>query len=150
MTYGMCFDVSVSVWDLRMHFRGAASFVGLAWQTYSIPAEWTVGDQLLRHTLGVVSCLPGALGEFDGSRVYLQILIGLHMWTAAECYNVLGVFGERAFSVVSCHTNVQTASPVDQAGSLVISSLKIIHLLLNIQGSTGEQLFFSHTITSCP
>ncbi|KAF8510469.1 phosphatidylethanolamine N-methyltransferase [Hysterangium stoloniferum] len=51
-----------------------ASFVGLAWQTYSIPAEWTVGDQLLRHTLGA-------------------ILIGLHMWTAAECYDVLGVFG---------------------------------------------------------
>ncbi|KIJ41083.1 hypothetical protein M422DRAFT_31958 [Sphaerobolus stellatus SS14] len=51
-----------------------ASFVGLAWQTYSIPAEWTVGDQLLRHTLGA-------------------ILIALHMWTASECYDVLGVFG---------------------------------------------------------
>ncbi|GJJ14041.1 hypothetical protein Clacol_008298 [Clathrus columnatus] len=51
-----------------------ASFVGLAWQTYSIPAEWTVGDQLLRHTLGT-------------------ILVLLHMWTASECYDVLGVFG---------------------------------------------------------
>lgn len=50
------------------------SFIGLAWQTYSIPAEWTVGDQLLRHTLGA-------------------ILILLHMWTASECYDVLGVFG---------------------------------------------------------
>ncbi|KAF8588065.1 phosphatidylethanolamine N-methyltransferase [Ramaria rubella] len=56
------------------------SFVGLAWQTYSIPAEWTVGDQLLRHTLGA-------------ARSFHRILIGIHMWTAAQCYDVLGVFG---------------------------------------------------------
>jgi len=36
-------------------FFFAASFVVLAWQTYSFPQDWTAGDQLLRHTLGVVS-----------------------------------------------------------------------------------------------
>ncbi|KAG8991267.1 phosphatidylethanolamine N-methyltransferase [Tulasnella sp. JGI-2019a] len=51
-----------------------ASFVGLAWSTYSFSAEWTVGDQLLRHTLGA-------------------LLIALHVWTARESYEVLGVFG---------------------------------------------------------
>ncbi|KDQ08942.1 hypothetical protein BOTBODRAFT_37465 [Botryobasidium botryosum FD-172 SS1] len=50
------------------------SFVGLVWKTYSFPAEWLVGDQLLRHVLGA-------------------LLIGLHVWTAMECYQVLGVFG---------------------------------------------------------
>lgn len=34
-----------------------ASFVGLAWQTYEVPEEWIVGDQLLRHTLGVVGSI---------------------------------------------------------------------------------------------
>ncbi|KAG8908830.1 phosphatidylethanolamine N-methyltransferase [Tulasnella sp. 403] len=51
-----------------------ASFIGLAWKTYSIPVDWTVGDQLLRHTLGL-------------------ILVFLHVWTAHESYEVLGVFG---------------------------------------------------------
>lgn len=31
------------------------SFIGLAWKTYSIPTDWTVGVELLRHTLGFVS-----------------------------------------------------------------------------------------------
>ena len=33
----------------------AVSFVGLVWKTYSFPSEWAVGNELLRHTLGVVS-----------------------------------------------------------------------------------------------
>ncbi|KDN33294.1 hypothetical protein RSAG8_13615, partial [Rhizoctonia solani AG-8 WAC10335] len=51
-----------------------ASFALLAWKTYSSPAEWTVGDQLLRHTLGV-------------------LLLGLHAWAALQTFEVLGVFG---------------------------------------------------------
>ncbi len=31
-----------------------ASFIGLALKTYSIPINWTVGNELLRHTLGAV------------------------------------------------------------------------------------------------
>ncbi|OBZ74367.1 Phosphatidylethanolamine N-methyltransferase [Grifola frondosa] len=50
------------------------SFIGLAWKTYSVPHEWTVGNELLRHTLGV-------------------ILIGLHVWSTLESYEVLGLFG---------------------------------------------------------
>ncbi|KAG8874729.1 phosphatidylethanolamine N-methyltransferase [Tulasnella sp. 331] len=50
------------------------SFAGLAWSTYSVSGDWTVGDQLLRHTLGA-------------------LLIALHVWTARESYEVLGVFG---------------------------------------------------------
>ncbi|KAI0651121.1 phosphatidylethanolamine N-methyltransferase [Trametes meyenii] len=51
-----------------------ASFIGLAWQTYSIPQQWTVGNELLRHTLGV-------------------IMIGLHIWSTLESFEVLGLFG---------------------------------------------------------
>ncbi|KAF8604745.1 hypothetical protein BDV93DRAFT_522086 [Ceratobasidium sp. AG-I] len=51
-----------------------ASFVVLAWKTYSIPVDWTVGDQLLRHTFGV-------------------LLLGLHLWAALQSYEILGVFG---------------------------------------------------------
>jgi hypothetical protein len=31
-----------------------ASFCGLAWKCYNIPIDWTVGTQLVRHTLGLV------------------------------------------------------------------------------------------------
>ncbi|KAG9100914.1 phosphatidylethanolamine N-methyltransferase [Ceratobasidium sp. UAMH 11750] len=51
-----------------------ASFIVLAWKTYSIPADWTVGVQLLRHTFGV-------------------LLIGLHLWAALQSFEILGVFG---------------------------------------------------------
>ncbi|KAI0062970.1 hypothetical protein BV25DRAFT_1907416 [Artomyces pyxidatus] len=50
------------------------SFVGLVWKTYSIPNDWTVGNELLRHTLGAV-------------------LIAFHVWVTTESYEVLGVFG---------------------------------------------------------
>ncbi|KAG8958888.1 phosphatidylethanolamine N-methyltransferase [Tulasnella sp. 419] len=53
------------------------SFIGLAWRTYQAPSSFSdlmTGDLLLRHTLGVM-------------------MIALHVWTALECYEVLGVFG---------------------------------------------------------
>lgn len=50
------------------------SVIGVAWQTYSIPNDWTVGHELLRHTLGA-------------------LLVGLHIWAAQECFEVLGLFG---------------------------------------------------------
>ncbi|KAJ6625971.1 phospholipid methyltransferase-domain-containing protein [Mycena sp. CBHHK59/15] len=50
------------------------SFIGVVWQTYSIPDDWTVGHELLRHTLGA-------------------LLVGLHIWAAMECFEVLGLFG---------------------------------------------------------
>lgn len=51
-----------------------ASFGCLAWKTYAIPDEWSVGTELLRHTMGV-------------------LLIALHVWATMESYEVLGVFG---------------------------------------------------------
>ncbi|ETW80028.1 hypothetical protein HETIRDRAFT_477618 [Heterobasidion irregulare TC 32-1] len=50
------------------------SFFGLVWKTYSIPNDWTVGNELLRHTMGA-------------------ILIALHIWASKESFEVLGVFG---------------------------------------------------------
>ncbi|KAG6899626.1 hypothetical protein C0993_008568 [Termitomyces sp. T159_Od127] len=57
-----------------------ASCIGVVWKTYSIPHDWTVGNELLRHTLGLV-------GPF------LLLLVGLHVWATRESYEVLGVFG---------------------------------------------------------
>ncbi|EPQ27459.1 uncharacterized protein PFL1_04997 [Pseudozyma flocculosa PF-1] len=52
-----------------------ASFGALCWNCYApIGTDWTVGTDLLRHTLGLV-------------------LIALHVWTANSSYNVLGPFG---------------------------------------------------------
>ncbi|CAL1698213.1 unnamed protein product [Somion occarium] len=51
-----------------------ASFIGLTWKSYSIPNNWTVGNELLRHTMGV-------------------ILIIIHVWATLESYEVLGLFG---------------------------------------------------------
>ncbi|KAI0028570.1 phospholipid methyltransferase-domain-containing protein [Vararia minispora EC-137] len=50
------------------------SCISLTWKTYSIPQNWTVGDQLLRHTLGLA-------------------LLAFHGWVSSETYGVLGVFG---------------------------------------------------------
>ncbi|KZT21282.1 phosphatidylethanolamine N-methyltransferase [Neolentinus lepideus HHB14362 ss-1] len=50
------------------------SFGCLAWKTYAIPDDWTVGTELLRHTMGV-------------------LLIVLHVWATRESFEVLGVFG---------------------------------------------------------
>ncbi|KAJ7574037.1 phospholipid methyltransferase-domain-containing protein [Mycena floridula] len=50
------------------------SFIGVVWKTYSLPLDWTVGHELLRHVLGA-------------------LLIGLHIWASVESYQVLGVFG---------------------------------------------------------
>ncbi|EJF60163.1 phosphatidylethanolamine N-methyltransferase [Dichomitus squalens LYAD-421 SS1] len=48
----------------------------LAWKTYSVPdwQHWTAGNELLRHTLGA-------------------LMIGLHIWSSLESYEVLGLFG---------------------------------------------------------
>ncbi|TFK48223.1 hypothetical protein OE88DRAFT_1664673 [Heliocybe sulcata] len=50
------------------------SFGCLAWKTYAIPDDWSVGTELLRHTMGV-------------------LLIALHIWATMESFEVLGVFG---------------------------------------------------------
>ncbi|KAN0065669.1 phosphatidylethanolamine N-methyltransferase [Thecaphora frezii] len=52
-----------------------ASFSALCWNCYApIGRDWTVGTDLLRHTLGL-------------------LLVALHVWTANSSYNVLGPFG---------------------------------------------------------
>lgn len=63
----------------------------MVWKTYSIPHDWTVGNELLRHTLGMVN-------EFESDRMMVakyrpQLLIGLHIWATMESFEVLGVFG---------------------------------------------------------
>ncbi|BGP19913.1 hypothetical protein JCM10213_008612 [Rhodosporidiobolus nylandii] len=51
-----------------------ASFGALAWKCYSVPHNWTVGGELVRHTLGL-------------------LLIALHVWAALSTFEVLGAFG---------------------------------------------------------
>jgi len=34
------------------------SCIGLVWKAYLLPTDWTVGDELLRHTIGIVRFLP--------------------------------------------------------------------------------------------
>ncbi|EJD05138.1 phosphatidylethanolamine N-methyltransferase [Fomitiporia mediterranea MF3/22] len=62
-----------SIYNMSM-LMTYSSFFGFAWKTYQFPQGWIVGDQLLRHTLGI-------------------FLILLHVWAARESYEVLGVFG---------------------------------------------------------
>jgi len=66
MTYGACSVLcSLRMGDVRdwmYELTGSfvyyeVSFIGVVWKTYSIPNDWTVGNELLRHTLGVV-CVP--------------------------------------------------------------------------------------------
>ncbi|CDZ96394.1 phosphatidylethanolamine n-methyltransferase [Phaffia rhodozyma] len=50
------------------------SFIAFAWKTYSIPTDWTVGGQLLRHTLGFM-------------------LIALQLYSSDSTFSALGPFG---------------------------------------------------------
>jgi len=70
----------------------SVSFLGLVWKTYSIPSNWTVGTELLRHTLGAVSRV-SVLRRIIFMSSPSQALIGLHAWATTESLEVLGVFG---------------------------------------------------------
>ncbi|TIA75575.1 hypothetical protein E3P92_00774 [Wallemia ichthyophaga] len=50
------------------------SFVGLALKTYTLPQQWTVGTELLKHVVGI-------------------LLIILQVWCSLESHEVLGNFG---------------------------------------------------------
>ncbi|GAA5943073.1 phosphatidylethanolamine N-methyltransferase [Sporobolomyces koalae] len=50
------------------------SFLIMAWKCYNLPGDWTVGSELVRHTLGL-------------------LLIALHVWSAQSTYEALGGFG---------------------------------------------------------
>lgn len=67
----------------------SVSFTGLAWKTYHLPMDWTVGGTLLRHVLGLVSLTPFLVYPAD-----IQALISLHVWAAVSSYEVLGDFGK--------------------------------------------------------
>lgn len=57
MTYGELPLLLVDVRSIRVLRIGSfcvVSFIGIVWKTYSIPADWKVGTELLRHTLGLV------------------------------------------------------------------------------------------------
>ncbi|KZO97479.1 phosphatidylethanolamine N-methyltransferase [Calocera viscosa TUFC12733] len=67
------FDNWKSMYNLSLCMT-YTSFGALAFKTYHIPVNWTVGGELLRHTLGF-------------------FLVFLHIWTASESFKVLGLFG---------------------------------------------------------
>ena len=63
----------------------------LAWKVYSLPQQWTAGDESLCHMLGVVS--RRALDIEWVVHLNAQLMIGLHVWSSLESYGVLGFFG---------------------------------------------------------
>ncbi|KZT52138.1 hypothetical protein CALCODRAFT_476321 [Calocera cornea HHB12733] len=67
------FDNWKSMYNLSLCMT-YTSFGALVLKTYHIPVNWTVGGELLRHTLGF-------------------FLVFLHIWTASESFKVLGLFG---------------------------------------------------------
>ncbi|TIB94206.1 hypothetical protein E3Q19_00520 [Wallemia mellicola] len=67
------FDAWKRVYNLSL-VMVYVSFVGLAYKTYDLPVQWTVGTELLKHTVGA-------------------LLIALQVWCALESHEVLGNFG---------------------------------------------------------
>jgi phosphatidylethanolamine N-methyltransferase len=53
MTYGT-FTLTCSATNPYIHLQNSVSCIGVAWKAYSLPHDWTVGNELLRHTLGAV------------------------------------------------------------------------------------------------
>lgn len=60
------------------------SCIGVAWKAYSLPNNWTVGNELLRHTLGLVSA-------FKKSMQQPIDLINLSAFNCATCMGYDGV-----------------------------------------------------------
>lgn len=56
MTYRTCASTVHRLRRVKLNFglAYAVSLVGFVWKVYSIPSNWTVGTELLRHTMGVV------------------------------------------------------------------------------------------------
>ncbi|KAM6490993.1 phosphatidylethanolamine N-methyltransferase [Amanita muscaria] len=68
------------------------SCIGLASKSYMYPSDWKVGNELLRHTVGVVSCSVLLIHNWNITS-FFQLLMGLHIWATMESFEVLGVFG---------------------------------------------------------
>ena len=56
MTYGSCFHIHTYT-SFSFKVSIPVSCIGLAGKTYLYPSDWKVGNELLRHTIGVVSFL---------------------------------------------------------------------------------------------
>ena len=76
--------------DFAFYFD-LVSCIGVVWKTYSIPQDWTVGNELLRHTLGVVRLVISLFSALVNNAI--QLLVALHIWATKECFQVLGLFG---------------------------------------------------------
>ncbi|KAK9767125.1 phosphatidylethanolamine N-methyltransferase [Basidiobolus ranarum] len=62
-----------SIYNLSLSMT-FVSFLAVALRMYNLPADWTYGAVLLRHTFGL-------------------LLIALHIWTSVSVFEVLGDFG---------------------------------------------------------
>lgn len=67
------FDAFKRVYNLSL-IMVYVSYLGVGYQTYQLPIQWTVGTELLKHTIGIM-------------------LILLQTWCATETHQVIGNFG---------------------------------------------------------
>lgn len=102
-----------------------------------IPSNWTVGTELLRHTLGAVSRTSGVTYYHLLHICLAQALIGLHVWAVTESLEVLGVFGTR----LSTSLSISTADILCRlkGGFTAISLLRISQLISNTREYIGKR-----------
>lgn len=133
-----------------------ASCIGVAWKTYSIPHDWTVGNELLRHTLGLVStfllaCLVSRLSLACGS--------SLSVFTFGPLWNLTKFLASlvRTQPVVPCKIVAQVSSRLVlwrflhrrvTIPSRVPWYLSVCHLCLAIPSLLGIKLYISATSTT--
>ncbi|KAK9685452.1 phosphatidylethanolamine N-methyltransferase, variant 2, partial [Basidiobolus ranarum] len=67
------FESWKSIYNLSLSMT-YVSFLAVAIKMYNLPADWTYGAVLLRHTFGL-------------------LLVALHIWTSVSVFEVLGDFG---------------------------------------------------------
>jgi hypothetical protein len=58
MTYGPYPVIHPAKWSLLNLRFPLVSCLGLVWKSYSLPNDWSVGSDLLCHTLGTVGRFP--------------------------------------------------------------------------------------------
>lgn len=77
LKYGEGTEEAWRQWKATYHLSVTmtyASFIAVAWKTYSLPTDWGYGLVLLKHVMGVG-------------------LVSLQFWTAVSIYESLGEFG---------------------------------------------------------
>lgn len=133
-----------------------ASFLGLVWNTYRLPVDWTEGDELLRHVMGVVRVsflffpfpfpLPFSLNSFTNTSIYF--FSPPSNATRTFTNDRMHIYYRRSSHSTCGPRKRASRSSACSAGSTATSSWRTSRPIWIILGFTGMFLFSVQSLLS--